>query len=108
MKRFRGPHTEENQAAYFLDVIKDWNLFDNIGYFVLDNASNNDTAMASISEIFHSLDKNFSFISCYLCCFDHIINLIVKVFLWVKELNAFEKDLLTQEMQEMEIRNLIA
>ena len=91
-----------------MEVIKDWHLFDNIGYFVLDNASNNDIAIASISENFHSLGKNFSFISCHLCCFGHIINLIVKAFLWGKELNAFEKDLFTEEMQEMEIRNLIA
>jgi len=61
----------------------------------LDNASNNNTAIASISENFHSLDKNFPFISHYLYYFDHVINLIVKVFLWGKELNAFEKDLLT-------------
>ena len=108
MKRFHGPHTGENQAVHFLDVIKDWNLFDNIGYFVLDNASNNDTAMASISENFHSLGKNFPFISHHLHCFGHVINLVVKAFLWGKELNAFEKDLLTQEMQEMEIRNLMA
>ena len=80
MKRFHGPYTRENQASHFLEVIKDWNLFDNIGYFVLDNASNNDTAMASISEIFHSLGKDFPFISHHLYCFSYVINLIIKLF----------------------------
>jgi len=48
MKRFRGRHTGENQAYHFWEVVEVYNLQGKIGYFTLDNASNNDTAMRCI------------------------------------------------------------
>lgn len=41
-------HTEPNIAAEILDIIESYQIQDKIGYFTLDNAKNNDIAMAII------------------------------------------------------------
>ena len=38
----------ENIAEFVYDVVKDYNIVDNLGYFVMDNASNNDTALEEL------------------------------------------------------------
>ena len=48
MKRLRGRHTGENQAYHFWEVVETYQLHEKIGYFTLDNVSNNDTAMRCI------------------------------------------------------------
>jgi hypothetical protein len=40
-----GEHSGENQAELLADVLKDYELTDKIGYFVTDNASNNNTTI---------------------------------------------------------------
>ena len=41
-------HSGENQAEIIIQVIKEFQLEDQIGYFVIDNTSNNDTAIEAI------------------------------------------------------------
>ena len=53
MKRFRGRHTGENQAKHFWDIIKTYQITEKIGYFTLDNASINDTALQHIAKYLH-------------------------------------------------------
>jgi hypothetical protein len=40
-----GSHSGENMATFLLPVIKEFAIKDKLGYFVMDNASNNDTLM---------------------------------------------------------------
>jgi hypothetical protein len=42
-------HMRVETADQFISVIEDFNIGDNLGFFVLDNASNNDTAMQAIA-----------------------------------------------------------
>ncbi|KAM3554984.1 hypothetical protein ARSEF4850_006205 [Beauveria asiatica] len=56
-----------------------------IGYFTLDNAPNNDTAMDTIRERFNVYSKGRRG-----RCFSHVINLVVRVILFGKDADAFE------------------
>jgi hypothetical protein len=40
MKEVSGKHSGENLAAVVLQVVKDWEIEDNLGYFMMDNADN--------------------------------------------------------------------
>ena len=78
---FRGRHTGENQAKHFWDLVKTYQITGKIGYFTLDNASNNNTALQYISKYLHELGIGFNLIKRRLRCFGQIINLTVKAFL---------------------------
>ena len=81
MLRFYGQHTGDNQANCFFEIIKPYNIIDKIGYFTLDNASNNGTAMQYIARKLHEHDLSFNPIERRFRCFGHVINLVVKAFL---------------------------
>jgi hypothetical protein len=49
MRRVYGEYTSENVGLIVIELLKEYNLGgDLIGYFMLDNASLNDTAVKSI------------------------------------------------------------
>lgn len=54
---------------------------DKIGYFTLDNASNNGTTMQYIARKLQEYEIFFNPIERRLPCFGHVINLVVKAFL---------------------------
>jgi hypothetical protein len=47
-----GSHAGVNIVEYITTIIQDYQIHDRIGYFVLDNADNNDTAVADLAETF--------------------------------------------------------
>jgi len=59
-------HTGENQAEHFLEIIHSWDILFQIGYFVLNNAFNNDTAVFYIAKYLSSLNISFNTTSHYL------------------------------------------
>lgn len=44
-----GGHTGVDLASEVIKVIDDWGIALNIGYFMMDNAPNNDTMIAELS-----------------------------------------------------------
>jgi len=107
MRRINGRHNGENLAACFLDVVEPYSIIDKIGYFTLDNASDNDTALHNIAQHLKDLDITFDPIHRRLRCFGHIINLVVKSFLWGSDAEVFEAQISTyhdlqQETAELE------
>ena len=48
LKDVIGEHTSENLAVKVLDVVKEWGFASKLGYFMMDNASNNDTMMRAL------------------------------------------------------------
>ena len=90
MQRFHGRHTGENQAACFLEVIQPDHITEKIGYSTLDNASNNDTALQHIAQHLKEQDISFNPVQRRLRCFGHVINLVVKTFLWGSDAEVFE------------------
>ena len=50
LRELDGEHIGENQALVAIQVISDYGIALKLGYFVMDNASNNDTLVVSLSE----------------------------------------------------------
>lgn len=50
LREVDGEHSGENQAICVLDVIAEYGITSKLGYFVMDNAGNNDTLVVSLSK----------------------------------------------------------
>ena len=83
-------------------------IIDKIGYFTLDNAGNNDTALEHIGQHLKELDIIFDPIERRLRCFGHVINLVVKSFLWGSDAEVFEAQISTYQDLQHEIAELEA
>jgi hypothetical protein len=92
LRRLRGRHTGENQAEVFCVVAQEYHLDGNFGYFPIDNASNNDTAMKCIAAKLKELDIDFDPIKRRLRCLGHVINLAVNAFPLGKNPETFERE----------------
>jgi hypothetical protein len=49
LKELDGAHSGQNQAESIMEVINDYGIASKVGYFVMDNASNNDTMIKALS-----------------------------------------------------------
>jgi hypothetical protein len=49
LRELREEHTGENVSKLVMDVVKDYGIASKLGYFMMDNASNNDTMMEFLS-----------------------------------------------------------
>jgi hypothetical protein len=70
-KEMTDHHDGKAIAANVLAVIDDYDLRDKVGFFVLDNALNNDTAVAILGEMLQFDPKVRR-----LRCVGHILNLV--------------------------------
>lgn len=100
LRRFHGAHTGSNQACHFWSVVEDFQITRKIGYFTLDNATNNDSALIEISTLLSNIGIAFDPIKHRLRCFGHVINLVVKSFLWGTNVEAFQQELGESEESE--------
>jgi hypothetical protein len=67
-----GAYTDERLAKVITSTLTTYSITaENVGYFVLNNASNNDTAVAALARQF-----NFTAASRRLCCGPHTLNLV--------------------------------
>jgi hypothetical protein len=82
-------HKGENIAAEIIEILSSYGIGNKIGYFTLDNASNNDTAMEAIASHFGLKDGHQSRVR----CIGHIINLVVKALLFGNNHQAFEEEI---------------
>lgn len=115
LRRLLGTHSGENQGSIVLSIIKDFQLEKSIGYFTLDNASNNVTALRFIQNHINILYQNIpeqvpdaTLVNKYryVQFFGHVLNLVVKVFLYGKKsvqlLSSEEKKNVEKENLDME------
>jgi hAT family C-terminal dimerisation region len=101
LRRLRGKHTGENIAEAVISVVKKYGLTsDQIGWFVLDNASSNDTCVA---EILKGLDIDDTVEHRRLRCLGHIINLAAKSFLFGADSDIFEKEVDSVQLEEEQV-----
>jgi hypothetical protein len=49
LQELDGQHSGQNQAESIMEVINDYGIASKVGYFMMDNASNNDIMMESLS-----------------------------------------------------------
>ncbi|PWI64137.1 hypothetical protein PCL_12103 [Purpureocillium lilacinum] len=84
----RTRHFGHNIAAEILDVLEAYGIQDRIGYFTLDNAESNDTAMEVIGG-----ELGFVGSTRRGRCFGHTLNLSAKALLFGHKVEAFEEQL---------------
>jgi hypothetical protein len=93
MKEIVGEHSGENMSKYVLEVLIQYNIIKNLGYFVIDNAPDNNIMMASLSlALQRDFRLNYNPIYYRIRCQGHIINLAVKSFLFVTDKETLDKD----------------
>lgn len=93
IRQLYGSHSGENQAEIIIQVIDEFNLQARVGYFVTDNAKNNDTAIDIVlTHYFPNMPRKQRH-SRRLRCLGHVINLSAKAFLYGKDFYAFETDI---------------
>ena len=49
LQELDGEHSSQNLADSVIGIIDDYGIASKVGYFVMDNASNNDTMMEALS-----------------------------------------------------------
>ncbi|TKA47803.1 hypothetical protein B0A49_12989, partial [Cryomyces minteri] len=69
-------------------IIEEFDFADKLGCFIMDNASNNDTCLAALAELY-GFNKKWR----RLRCTGHIINLIARQILFGNDPDAFESEL---------------
>ena len=102
LRRLHGAHTGENQSRIVFSIIQEYNLIHKVGYFTLDNASNNDKALACLAMTLEEEGVSFNHVESRLRCLGHVINLVVKVFLYGidLELNTNNREAESENTQE--------
>ncbi|KAK5996238.1 Putative AC transposase-like protein [Cladobotryum mycophilum] len=103
LPELRDSHTGANIANEIANILDEYDINDKIGYFSLDNASNNDTAMASLATKYEWTDKGSDR---RIRCFGHILNLAVKAFLFGNDSDKFNDDIPESEVFEEEAHTL--
>ncbi|OAQ58045.2 ribonuclease H-like protein [Pochonia chlamydosporia 170] len=93
LKDIDGEHDGSHLAAAIMEVVEDWGFASKLGYFVMDNATNNDTMMKSLSlALLRQFDIQYDPKSHRLRCQGHIINLAAKSFLFVTDNETLEHE----------------
>lgn len=103
LRRLMGSHSGSSMAEPVIQVIQDYKVIDKIGYFVLDNASNNDTCL---EEVFDQIHPDLSVSDRCLRCFGHIVNLAAEAFLYGKNPEAFISEVVSESVQTDDIKEL--
>jgi len=82
--------------VYVIEVIREYRIKKNLSYFVIDNTSDNDTIITSLS---YALQRDYkllyNLIHYRIYYQGHIINLTVKLFLFVTDKENIEEDNVT-------------
>ena len=82
-----GRHSGANIADTVVDIIHEYNIQSRVGYFVTDNAGNNDTALDAIAA-----ELNFNAKHRRLRCMGHILNLVARSILFGQDPDALQKE----------------
>ncbi|TIA05215.1 hypothetical protein D6C81_10531 [Aureobasidium pullulans] len=93
-----GKHTGTNIADTIAEIISRFSLDEKIGFFVANNASNNDTCISALANKFH-----FNAVQRRLRCAGHIFNLVARALLWGVDEDAFLIELAGVEVTEQEL-----
>jgi hypothetical protein len=58
LKRLHETYSDENMSSLLIEIINDFDLKERLGYFIIDNASSNDTCVYHIlTSFFPDLNK---------------------------------------------------
>jgi len=94
IREIKGEHTGENISVAVYAVVKEFDFIDRIGYFIGDNATNNDTALKALDRrVREGGGFGIEYHESRLRCFGHIMNLVVKRLLFGPKLSELETEL---------------
>ena len=93
VREVQGKHTGENISETVFDVAKEYNFVDRLGYFMMDGAGNNNTAIVHLNErIQRAGGVGFDPVERRLRCFGHIQNRVVRKLLFGKKVRQLEAE----------------
>jgi hypothetical protein len=88
LPKLHRAHTGNNIAAVAITILRLFGVNNtSVGYFVLNNASNNNTAVESLAEEFGFVATDWR-LRC--CC--HILNLGAQLVIWGKDCSAYKNN----------------
>ena len=87
LPQIEGRHTGENLAERVGKIITEFGFDGRVGYFVTDNAGNNDTCLEDLA-----IEFGFDKAHRRLRCCGHIINLVARSILFGTDADAFEEE----------------
>ena len=90
MQKVQGCHSGKNLASLVKDIIEDFSIGNQTGYFMIDNATTNNKFMKVLAQWFHETGQPYDAEQKQLCCNDHVINLTVQAFLFDNISNDIE------------------
>lgn len=102
MRRVYGGHSGENQAKLLVEILREFELTDRLGYFVSDNATSNDSCIDILLKTLKpdlSADKRTHR---RLRCYGHILNLAANAYIWGKDSSSFDRELVINNTLELE------
>ncbi len=93
LKEIDGDHIGKNVTPYVIEAIQEYEIKKNLGYFVMDNADNNDTMLVEVLFLLYRDHRiTYNAIHYRLHYQGHIINLAIKSFLFVTNKENIEED----------------
>jgi hypothetical protein len=100
IRRLKGVHSGENIAACVLRVFKEYKIRKRVGFFILDNASNNDVAVNAILRSLYPTMSETARKRRRIRCLAHVTNLVAKAFLLGEKSEETPDELRVAEHQE--------
>ena len=98
LPQLTGAHSGERMAEVVVTTLQAFEIAAHrVGYFVLDNATNNDATVAAIAR---KPEFKFNAVHRHLRCGPHTLNLIGQVLLWGKKAEAFNNDHCSSDIAE--------
>lgn len=106
-RRLHGEHNNKNQAKFFIKVLKDYGIAENLSYFVTDNAKNYNAAVNLTLQAFLLSLTTIQRQQRRLRYWGYILNFAVNTFLFGKEPENFGENAsiftnLTREQLELQ------
>jgi len=94
LPKLMGVHSGQNIAILIVDILIQYGIEEKLGYFMLDNATNNDLAVKAVNEELaeRGFARDIEHEEARLRCTGHILNLVVKALLFGKDSDALEMD----------------
>ncbi|KAJ3577745.1 hypothetical protein NPX13_g2821 [Xylaria arbuscula] len=92
LRQLQGAHTGQNLSLILVEIVRDWEIADQLGTLVSDNAlSNNTCSCEFFYQIYPELlsdeikDRRIR-------CYGHILNLVGRAFLYGEDFESFEQE----------------
>ena len=97
LRELEGSHTGENMAKVLWEVLTEYQILTKLGYFTMDNASNNDAMLSFLQRQMQADGITWEASTHRLRCNGHIIHLAVQAFLFGRHPNLSDNDELTND-----------